>query len=105
MGEDQLCSLQHFLLFTSLGDNPYKPHTSLVWSLDLEREEDSYLFYNTFNTPRLQDIIHTFMPFHVEKSGVFIGPNGFKIGAKKCLILDFRGTGGTIAIIGWYYCL
>ena len=45
------------------------------------------------------------MPFHVEKSGVFIGPIGFKIGAKKCHIPGFRGTSGTIVITGRYYHL
>ena len=45
------------------------------------------------------------MPFHAEKGGIFIGPNGFKNGAKKCLILDFQDPGGTIAITGWYHRL
>ena len=46
-----------------------------------------------------------FMPFHTEKGVVFIGPNGFKNGAKKYLILDFWGPGGKTAITGWYYHL
>ena len=62
-------------------------------------------FYNTFNTLRFQDIIHTFVSFHVEKGGVFIGPNGFKIKAKKCHIPGFWGTSGTTVIIGWHYRL
>ena len=45
------------------------------------------------------------MPFHVEKGGVFIGPYGFKIRAKKCLIPDFWGTYGTTVISGRYYRL
>ena len=72
----------------------------------LEREEEDFWhFYNTVNTQRLQDIFHTFVPFHAEKGGVFIYPNGFRIGAKKCHIAGFRGTGGTTAIIGQYYRL
>ena len=45
-----------------------------------------------------------FMSFHTEKGGVFIGPNGFKIGAKKCHIPGIRDTGGTTTITGQYYC-
>ena len=46
-----------------------------------------------------------FVPFHAEKDGVFIGPNDFKIGAKKYHIPIFRGTSGTTAITRWYYRL
>ena len=46
-----------------------------------------------------------FIFFHAEKDGVFIGPNSFKNGAKKCLILGFRSPGRTTAIIGRYHCL
>ena len=68
-------------------------------------EEDSLNFYNTFNASRIQDIVHTFVPFHAEKGGVFIGLNGFRIGAKKYHILGFQGTGDTITIIGRYHRL
>ena len=71
----------------------------------LEREEDSLHFFNTFNTQKFQDIVHTFVPFYAEKDGVFIGPNDFRIRAKKCHIPIFQGTDGTTAIIGQYYCL
>ena len=62
-------------------------------------------FYNTFNTTRTQDFVHTFVPFDVEKDGVFIGPNGFRIRVKMCHIPRFRGIGGTTTIIGQYYLL
>ena len=89
-----------------LVDNPYKPHTSLWMFITLEREEEDHLhFYNTFNTPRLQDIVYTFVLFHAEKGGVFIGPNDLKIRAKKCHIPGFRDTDDTTAIIGRYYRL
>ena len=49
--------------------------------------------------------VHTLLLLHAEKIGVFIGPNRFKIEAKKYLILGFRGTSGTTTSTGWYYCL
>lgn len=45
------------------------------------------------------------MLFHTGKSGVFIGPNDFKNGAKKYLIMGFRGTGSTTASTRQYHCL
>ena len=38
------------------------------------------------------------MPFHAEKAGIFIGPSGFKNGAKKYLIPDFQGPDGTTVL-------
>ena len=48
---------------------------------------------------------YTLLFFHVEKGWVFISHNGFRIGAKKCLILVFHGTSGVTAITGWYHYL
>ena len=47
-------------------------------------------------------MLNIFVHFHTGKGGVFIDPNSFKIGAKKCHILGFRGTGDTTVIIGQY---
>ena len=57
-------------------------------------------------TPQIFKIIITLsVPFYVKKGGIFIVPNGFKNGAKKCIILVFQGTSGTTVITGWYYRL
>ena len=57
----------------------------------LEREEeDSLHFYNTFNIPRFQDIVHTFMSFHIEKSGIFIGLMALELEQKSITSPDFE---------------
>lgn len=61
------------------------------------------LIYNKFG--RHDTINCTLLPFHTKNGRVCIGPNGFWIGAKKCHFPEFRGTGGTTAIIGRYYRL
>ena len=71
----------------------------MIIKLKKEKEDSSH-FFNTFTTQNLKNFVHTFMLFNVGKSGVFIGPNNFKNGAKKYLILYFRGTSDTTTSTG-----
>ena len=66
------------------------------------KEENSSLL-QFFKTQEFKIMPIDFVLFYAEKGGIFIGPNGFKIGAKKYHIPEIRGTDGTTAITGWYY--
>ena len=92
-----------------LGDNPYKPHSSFLDDYKDKRGRRTLLTFTTLLTPQhlrfFTLLIALLLPFHTEKGEIFIGPNGFRIEAKKCHIPRIYGTDGTIIIIGRYHRL
>ena len=108
IGEDQPPSYKACLLFTGLGDNSYKPHTSSLMITKLKKEEEDPQHFYTLT---LKDFFTLFCSFcypFMQKGVGYLQTQRFQNWSQKYLFLDFRSIGGTIAKYSntrRYHCL